>query len=183
MPRFLQLLHTLFYSTITTFPFVVTAVYWTLLDTPPHKKSFLTPMRSWNNITFHCLNSVFAFFELICSAVGPQRWTHVLIILVILLLYVAMAYIIYASTKFYVYGFLDKNIMGNLTAAYIFGIGGLGGVVFFVVQGLAWCKQICCGKKVVKSVYDYGDALYPQAGFRVPKDEEAKVEEHEMREY
>src|SRR2546423_4440796 len=37
-PKFFQLLHTLFYSTVTTFPFIVTAVYWSLLSTPPHKK-------------------------------------------------------------------------------------------------------------------------------------------------
>jgi len=92
-----------------------------------------------------------------------------------------MAYVIYATTHYYVYGFLDHTVVGNLTAAYIFGIGGMGVVVFFVVQGLAWCK-VCCRKKVIKSGYDYGDALYPQAGFRVPEDEEGKAYVHEMRE-
>ena len=140
-------------------------------------------MRSWNNITFHCLNSVFAFFELTCSAVGPQRWTHVMIILAILLLYVAMAYIIHATTNYYVYAFLDKKMVGNLTAAYIFGIGGLGAAVFFVVQGLAWCKQLCCSNKVIKSMHDYGDEVYPQAGFALPEDREGKAYVHEMREY
>jgi len=45
-------------------------------------------------------------------------------------------------------------MMGGLTAAYIFGIGGLGLVTFFVVQGLVWVKGGIGGKGVRKSKYD-----------------------------
>lgn len=153
-PRPLQLLHTLFYSTVTTFPFIVTAVFWSLISTPPHKKAFATPHAQWSNISFHCLNSAFAFFEVVFSAVLPQRWTHSLVILGIMVLYIAMAYIIKAAAGFYVYDFMDTSLLGALTAAYIFGIGAIGVVTFFVVQGVVWLKFCCGGRRVHRAQDD-----------------------------
>lgn len=152
--KFLQLLHTLFYSTISTFPFIVTAVFWSLISVPPHKKAFSTVFLQWTNISFHCLNSVFAFFEVMGSAVRPQRWTHSFVILGILILYIAMAYIIRAAAKFYVYEFMDVGMMGGLTAAYIFGIGAMGVLCFFVVQGIVWIKGTIGLRGVWRSKYD-----------------------------
>lgn len=154
LPRFFQLLHTLFYSTVTTFPFVVTTVFWSLISTPPHKKAFSTAMLQWINVSFHCLNAVFAFCEVAFSAVLPQRWTHSLVILAIMGLYVAMAYIIYLSAHFYVYSFMDARMVGALTAAYISGIGGMGIVTFFIVQGLVWIKGLLGGTRIWRSRYD-----------------------------
>lgn len=154
LPRFLQLLHSLFYSTVTTYPFIVTAVYWSLISTPPHKKALATVVSRWSNTSFHCLNAVFACFEVMFSAVLPQRWTHSLVILLILGLYIAMAYIIRLTAKFYVYEFMDVKMMGAVTGAYIAGIGAMGMITFFVVQGVVWVKQWCCGRGVWKSKYD-----------------------------
>lgn len=52
------------------------------------------------------------------------------------------------------YDFMDPSMMGGLTAAYIFGIGGLGFVTFFVVQVLVWIKGGIGGKGVRRSKYD-----------------------------
>ena len=154
LPRFLQLLHSIFYSTVTTFPFLVTAVFWSLISSPPHKKAFSTVLLQWTNISFHCLNSVLAFIELIFSAVTPQKWTHSLVILIIMVFYIAMAYIIHLTANFYVYDFMDSKIIGPLTAAYIFGIGGLGVITFFVVQMVVWVKFCCCGAGLKESKFD-----------------------------
>ena len=154
-PRFLQLLHSLFYSTVTTFPFIVTAVFWSLISVPPHKKAFSTIMLRWTNISFHCLNAVFAFFEVGFSAVLPQPWIHALVILGIMILYIAMSYLVRLTAHFYVYDFMDTTLVGPLTAAYIFGIGGMGVVAFFVVQGVVWLKGVLGGQGVVKSRYDF----------------------------
>jgi hypothetical protein len=81
-------------------------------------------------------------------------WTHALVILTIMILYIAMAYIIRATARFYVYDFMDTQIMGGLTAAYIFGIGGMGAVAFFVVQGIVWGKGWVGGGGVWRSRYD-----------------------------
>jgi hypothetical protein len=153
-PRPLQLLHSLLYSTVTTFPFIVTAVFWSLISTPPHKKAFATPQAQWSNISFHCLNSAFAFFEIVFSAVLPQRWTHSLVILGIMVLYIAMAYLIKLAAGFYVYDFMDTSLLGALTAAYIFGIGAIGVVTFFVVQAVVLCKACCCGGRHVRRARD-----------------------------
>ena len=70
-------------------------------------------------------------------------------------LYIAMAYIIKATAGFYVYDFMDTHLIGTLTAAYIFGIGAMGVVTFFVVQGIAWLKaNVCGGRRVWKSEHD-----------------------------
>jgi hypothetical protein len=153
-PRFLQLLHSLLYSTVTTFPFIVTAVFWSLISVPPHKKAFSTIKLQWTNISFHCLNSVFAFFEVVFSAVLPQRWTHALVILGIMVLYVAMAYLIRLTSHFYVYDFMDTSTVGPLIAAYISGIGAMGVLAFFLVQGVVWLKGMVGGRGVWRSRYD-----------------------------
>jgi hypothetical protein len=153
-PRLLQLMHSLLYSSIITFPFIVTAVFWSLISAPPHKKVFSTTTKQWSNVSFHCLNSVFAFFEIVFSAVLPQRWTHSIVILGIMILYVAMAYLIRLSAGFYVYDFLDTRMVGALIAAYIFGIGAMGVITFFAVQGIVWVKGIMGGKRVWRSQYD-----------------------------
>lgn len=111
-------------------------------------------MLQWTNISFHCLNSVFAFSEVVFSAVLPQRWTHSIVILGIMTLYIAMAYIIRLTARFYVYDFMDTKLLGALTAAYIFGIGGLGVVTFFVVQAIVWLKGAIGGRGVWRSRYD-----------------------------
>jgi hypothetical protein len=129
-------------------------VFWSLISTPPHKKAFSTILLQWTNISFHCLNSVFALFEVIFSAVSVQRWTHSIVLLTIMILYIAMAYIIRAAAGFYVYEFMDVDMMGALTAAYIFGIGGMGIVAFFAVQGVVWVKGVLGGNGVWRSKYD-----------------------------
>ena len=111
-------------------------------------------MLQWTNVSFHCLNSVFAFFEVVFSAVLPQRWTHALVLLSIMILYIAMAYLVRLTSHFYVYDFMDASMVGPLIAAYIFGIGGMGVVAFFVVQGVVWLKGVLGGRGVVRSRYD-----------------------------
>ena len=75
------------------------------------------------------------------------------------------------------YDFMDTNLLGVLTAAYIFGIGGMGVVTFFVVQGVVWLKSYVCGGRHVWRAEDdlsgwelgsrveesiYGEKPYPK---------------------
>lgn len=46
-PRPLQLLHSLFYTTIVTYPFLVTIVFWIILYNPPW---YLLVFDGWNNV-------------------------------------------------------------------------------------------------------------------------------------
>ena len=131
-----------------------------MISVPPHKKALATVRLTWSNVSFHCLNSVFALFEVIFSAVLPQRWTHAFVILGIMILYVAMAYLIRLWAHFYVYDFLDTKMLGPLTAAYIFGIGAMGAVTFFVVQGIVWVKGAIGGRGIRMSPYESQSRRY-----------------------
>lgn len=55
-PRGLRALHSLFYTTVTTYPFLVTIVYWAIIYSPPW---YTTSFRAWSNVrsslAFFCL--------------------------------------------------------------------------------------------------------------------------------
>lgn len=73
-----QLAHTVLFSTIITFPIIVTIVFWTLLSS---KSTFATPWSAWANISKHALNSAFTIFEIVFSAVALQPWSHLLFLI------------------------------------------------------------------------------------------------------
>jgi len=76
-----QLGHTVLYTTIITYPILVTIVFWTLLA---GGGTLATTRSRWSNISKHALNSVFAIFEIIFSAVGTQPWSHLIFIVLFL---------------------------------------------------------------------------------------------------
>jgi FAR-17a/AIG1-like protein len=134
-------MHSVLYSTVTCYPFVITLAFWTLISAYPHTKALRTPPMQWSNITFHCLNSIFALFEVFFSSVHIQPRSHVIFILLFMLLYIGMAYMIHLTAHFYVYDFLDEGLFGWLTLAFGTGIGAVAATTFFVVQGLVWVKR------------------------------------------
>jgi len=139
-----QLAHTVLFSTIVTFPIVVTVVFWSLLRS---SSTFSSRWHAWANISKHALNSAFALFEIIFAAVGMRPWSHMLWIIVFLGTpfvhvadagcYVGVAYITHATQGIYVYSFLNPS-KGAILAAYIIGIlvGSL--VVFALVNLVMW---------------------------------------------
>ncbi|CAK7229011.1 hypothetical protein SBRCBS47491_007104 [Sporothrix bragantina] len=139
-PRVLQHLHALFYSTITVFPFVVTAVYWGKLYAGPW---FPVVFDAWRNVSQHAMNSGFALFEVVVARTVPQPWVHIAGLIVLLALYLALAYITRATKGFYVYSFLDPAQSGGagLIAAYVFGIAVGCALIFALVQGLIWVRR------------------------------------------
>lgn len=139
-PRSLQALHALFYSTIVTFPFLVTIVYWVVLYKGPW---FDSQFVAWSNVTQHGLNSAFALFEVIIPRTNPPLWIHILWLILILVGYLAVAYITVAHQKFYTYNFLDYREVGGrgLVAAYVFGIAAGIVIIFCIVWLLIWARR------------------------------------------
>lgn len=153
-PRSLQAAHAVFYSTVVTFPFLVTIVYWAILYSSPW---FPVVFNAWSNVwrpqilqplllgrtpglisnqtSRHLLNSFFAIFEIIIPRTDPLPLIHLLFLVIILALYLALAYITHAVQGFYTYDFLDPGQGRGRVAGYVFGI--LAGVC--VVFGLVWC--------------------------------------------
>lgn len=105
-PRPLKALHALFYSTVVTYPFLVTIVYWAILyEDPWYAETF----DAWKEVSQHAVNSFFALFELVVPRTEPLPWIHAFWLVVILALYLALAYITYATKGFYPYSFLDPG--------------------------------------------------------------------------
>lgn len=133
-PRPLQALYSLFYSSIVTYPFLVTIVYWGVLYKGPW---FSVEFTAFSNVSQHGLNSLFALFEVFVPRTNPPLWVHIPFLIFILALYLALAYITVETEGFYVYNFLNYRKVGGrgIVAAYIIGIA-VGIVIIFC---LVWC--------------------------------------------
>ncbi|KPI37229.1 uncharacterized protein AB675_1567 [Cyphellophora attinorum] len=106
-PRSLQILHSIYYSTITCFPLLVTTVYWGSM----WSRQWWTGDRfqQWSMLTMHGLNSVFALFEIIFADSQPLPLIHLPILLLLMSLYLPVAYITKATEGIYIYLWLDPN--------------------------------------------------------------------------
>ncbi|KAI8624067.1 hypothetical protein F5Y19DRAFT_338131 [Xylariaceae sp. FL1651] len=153
-PRPLQTLHALLYSSITTYPFLVTIVFWALLSTP---FTLATEYSAWSNISQHALNSVFALLEIVLPRTNPSPWIHLPFLILILALYLALAYLTHATKGFYTYSFLDPGLQGPLVAAYVFGIAIGICIIFAIVWGLVWLRRWVTEKKLgLDGVFAHG---------------------------
>ncbi|RPB00852.1 hypothetical protein L873DRAFT_746575 [Choiromyces venosus 120613-1] len=144
-PKVLQFLHSLLYTTIITFPFLVTVVYWVILA--PDENPFSTVYSAWNNISFHALNSVFALFEILIPRTERPPWIHIPFLILLLAGYLGVAYITKATKNFYTYSFLNPNKSGpGMVAAYVFGITAAICVVFVITRLIIWLRLVLCEK-------------------------------------
>ncbi|KAK0115658.1 hypothetical protein ONS95_000072 [Cadophora gregata] len=164
-PRPLQALHSLFHTTITTFPLLVTIVYWAILFS---SRPFPTTFALWSNISQHGLNSAFALFEILFTRINPAPWIHLLYLILLLACYLGLAYVTYATKGYYVYNFLnpeperrvvnaegkEENVGGvgkPAVVGYVFGIAVAICVIFCVVKGLTtlrkWLTETKMGRK------------------------------------
>ncbi|KAG8861072.1 hypothetical protein FRC20_011527 [Serendipita sp. 405] len=130
--KFLQFLHLTLFSSIITYPFIVTIVYWAFLA---DSETWSTPFKSWSNISFHALNSVLVLVELIFGRVRLYLGYWITCI-ILLALYLGMAYLVHSTQGIWVYGFLDPHKKNAKVAAYIVGIPVAETVVFIVIWGL-----------------------------------------------
>lgn len=132
-PRPLQALHATLYTTVVVYPFIVTVVYWGLLYPGAW---FPLVFRAWSNVSQHAMNSAFALFEILLARTRPPPVVHLLALVVVLALYLALAYLTRATKGFYVYPFLDPSQGAGRTAGYILGILLAVIVVFGLVYGV-----------------------------------------------
>lgn len=137
-PRPLQALHSLLYTTVITFPFLVTIVFWTILYDDPW---FPVQFDAWSNTSRHGLNSLFALLELLLPATNPPPGLHLLFLIIILALYLALAYLTFATQGFYTYNFLDPTSGRGRVVAYCFGILAAIIVLYIVVWFLIWVRR------------------------------------------
>jgi len=137
-PWISRYLHGLLFSTIVTFPILVTIVYWVLLSS---SSTFASPYLAWSNISKHLLNSVMAIFEITLTNVGPLPWINMLATVLLLASYLGVAYITYATQGIYTYSFLNPKVQGKLLAAYIIGIAVGQCIIFLIVRGVIHLRE------------------------------------------
>jgi hypothetical protein len=142
-PRPLQALHYLFWTTITTYPFLVTIVYWGVLY-----GGFVNRFEVWSNVSQHALNSSFALFELLLTRINPAPWVHLLWLVIILACYCGLAYLTHYTKGVYVYSFLNPEPKHEVNGVNVGGVGKgeVVGYVFGIAVGI--CLLFCLTKGI-----------------------------------
>lgn len=84
---------------------------------------------------------MFALVELVLPATDPPPWLHLAFLILILLLYLALAYLTHATAGFYPYNFLDPATGKGKVTAYSFGIAAAIIVIFLVVRAAIWVRK------------------------------------------
>ncbi|EMD70021.1 hypothetical protein GGP41_000176 [Bipolaris sorokiniana] len=131
-PKPLQVAHSMFYSTIVVYPWIVTIVFWALLAA-----DFPTTFSIWSNTSQHALNSLYAFCEILFPSTIRLPWLDLVPVILLLACYLGLAYLTHATQGFYVYPFLNlqKNSSG-VVAGYIMGILVAAIIIFIIVRYL-----------------------------------------------
>jgi hypothetical protein len=140
----LQTLHTIFYTCVTTFPFLVTAVYWSSMYIGPW---FEHDFDRWSALSIHMLNSVFALFEIIFTSSEPPPWTHLGVLLLIMGLYLPIPYITKVTEGLYIYLWLDPNNGIPQLIAHIVGYAVVIVCIFNAVKGTIWLRCLLTGNR------------------------------------
>jgi hypothetical protein len=147
-PRQLQALHSLYYTSVTTYPFLVTIVYWGILFSGPW---FTVEFSAWSNISQHAMNSVFALFEIIFTRTDPLPLIHLFWLIVILALYCGLAYVTKATRNYYVYPFLDPSGgHSGRVAVYVVILGVAIVIIWTIVRLVIWTRKWVTETKMQK---------------------------------
>ncbi|KAG8862541.1 hypothetical protein FRB96_001098 [Tulasnella sp. 330] len=142
-PRVLQLLHVLLNCTVWVAPFIVTVVFWVLLA----DHALDSPFNAWHNISVHILNSLFAITDIVLSRFTPQ-WSIIPVLILILGLYIALAYLTFATQHFYTYGFLDPRQKHGWVAVYVLAMIIATLLVLAIVKGICRLRDRAFDKEV-----------------------------------
>jgi hypothetical protein len=122
----------MYYSTVTSFPFLVTIVFWGTMNSGWPAGRF----EQWINISVHGLNSIFAATEIVLSATKPQPWHHLSVVLGVLSIYLGLAYLTRYTQDFYVYEWMNPAHGNASIILHVLGYAG-GMVALFVLARYA----------------------------------------------
>jgi hypothetical protein len=129
-PKSLQLMHSLYYSCTTCMPFLVTIVFWGTMNSGWPAGRF----EQWMNLSVHGLNSVFAIVEILLPATEAPPVSHLSVVLLILSVYLGLAYLTRYTQGFYVYEWLNPA-HGNVgIILHVLGYAAGMMAIFFLVS-------------------------------------------------
>lgn len=137
-PRGLQLMHSLYYSCVTSMPFLVTIVFWGTMNSGWPAGRF----EQWMNLSVHGLNSVFAVAEILLPATEAPPFSHLSVVLLILSVYLGLAYLTRYTQGFYVYEWMNPA-HGNVSII-LHVLGYAAGIItiFFLVSATIRLRNI-----------------------------------------
>ncbi|KAJ3887024.1 hypothetical protein GG344DRAFT_69167 [Lentinula edodes] len=158
-PRIFQLLHVMLGTTIISYPILVTIVFWALLASPA---VFSTKFGTWSNISIHVLNTAWSLFEMIGTNSPPPRWSMLPCMIIILALYLALAYVTHATQGFYPYSFLNPSTSHSLLAGYIIGIAVAACIVFTLAKTIMWARTRIAFKNASATTFEIRELQNPR---------------------
>jgi len=120
-------LHWLLYSTVITYHIIVPIVYWTMLNVG----GSMTALGTWQNVSVHAVDGVFAIFELIFNRHFLQP-IHSVVVAAVMVLYMLLTFVVRKTEGYWVYPFLNWD-QGPICAAYYLGIAIGLFIIFFVL--------------------------------------------------
>ncbi|OAL02011.1 hypothetical protein IQ06DRAFT_325439 [Phaeosphaeriaceae sp. SRC1lsM3a] len=129
-PKPLQLAHSMYYSSVTSFPFLVTIVFWGTMNSGWPAGRF----EQWINISVHGLNSVFAIVEIVLPATQPPPVTHLGVVLGVLSVYLGLAYLTRYTQGFYVYEWMNPAHGNASIILHVLGYAGGMIAIFSLVR-------------------------------------------------
>lgn len=133
-----QIMHEVWYTTVTTFPILVSVVFWGTMYSGPWPKG---RYEQWLNISAHGLNSLFAIVEICLPATKrPPIW-HLGILAMFQSLYLGLAYLTKATQGWYVYAWLDPQYGWVSIVLHILGYAGGMLAIFGIVNLILWFKE------------------------------------------
>ncbi|KAI8321696.1 hypothetical protein GQ54DRAFT_275616 [Martensiomyces pterosporus] len=134
MPRILQLMHWLLFSSALVYAIVVTVIFWGVLFKSSEYKSSAS---LWSTASVHALNTVFMVVDMFVGAmVLSPHWTHPTVLSFIGLLYVMLAYLNEAINGWFTYSFLNYKKLKAVEFPVILGILAGFLVAYYVLYGI-----------------------------------------------
>lgn len=143
--RPLQVCHTLLVSTISSFPLMVTVIFWSVLSGPT---SLADPYSIFANIGKHTLNYVLTMVDLVILSRTPLRpWWHLVFLIILLALYLGIVKITYDRFHVWVYGFFNLQQFGvPLVVMFSLLLGVFVVASFCVSQGLILLREFVAAR-------------------------------------
>jgi hypothetical protein len=120
----------MYYSSITSFPFLVTLIFWGTMNSGWPAGRF----EQWIIISVHGLNSIFAITEIVLPATAPLPCTHLVVLLGVLSVYLGLAYLTRYTQGWYVYEWLNPEHGYTSIVLHVLGYAGAMAAIFFVVR-------------------------------------------------
>lgn len=130
-PKVPQLMHSLYYSCVTSMPFLVTIVFWGTMNSGWPAGRF----EQWINLSVHGLNSVFAIVEIVLPATDAPPFMHLSVVLLVLAVYLGLAYLTKYTQGFYVYEWMNPAHGNASIILHVLGYALGMIVIFFLVSG------------------------------------------------